>query len=206
MLTSVVGILLFGITIVKKQIVGVFVGLLGTLVTLAGMEFDSTENHRYAIFTSLSALGYAININIVKNRLYHLSSLTITTASFAVLLPALGLVIYSGFFQQFQGNGPMHIAIWYLLVLALLGTALANMLFNRLIHALSPGFCHFSDLLDSLGCHFMGRIGRGAHQSLSNRWRLDHFARGVAGQQKETLTICFSARSVIFYAVIKVSN
>ncbi len=142
LLTSLVGILLFGIILVKKQIIGVFVGLLGTLaLILAGMEFDSTQNYWYAIFILLSALGYAININIVKNRLYHLSSLTITTASFAVVvLPAFGLVIYSGFFQQFQGNGPMHTSIWYLLVLALLGTALANILFNRLIHVSSPVF------------------------------------------------------------------
>lgn len=142
LLTSLVGILLFGLSIVKKQLVGVLVGLLGTLALIAaGMEFDPTQNYWYAIFILLSAFGYALNINIVKNRLYHLSSLTITTASFVVvLLPALALLLYSDVFREFRYNDPMQSAVWYLLVLALLGTALANLLFNRLIQVSSPVF------------------------------------------------------------------
>ena len=141
-MTTLVGIVLFGAMITKRQVLGVFIGLFGTVaLILAGMEFTPNQNYWYAVFIFLSALGYAFNINIIKRHLSHLGSLTITTASFGVaFVPALFLVIYSGFFGEIQGNIQMHNAIWYLLALAILGTAWANILFNKLIHISSPVF------------------------------------------------------------------
>ena len=67
--------------------------------------------------------------------------MAITTASFGVaFIPALFLVMYSGFFGEIQDNIKMHEAIWYLLALAIIGTAWANILFNKLIHISSPVF------------------------------------------------------------------
>ena len=142
LLTTLVGIALFGAIITKRQVLGVFIGLFGTVaLIIAGMEYTPDQNYWYAIFIILSALGYALNINVIKKYLSHLGPLTITTASFGVaFLPALALVIYSGFFGEIQENVEMHDAIWYLLALAILGTAWANILFNKMIHISSPVF------------------------------------------------------------------
>lgn len=140
--TTIVGIVLFGVIITKRQIVGVFIGLFGTLaLILAGMEFDQNQNYWYSIFVLLSALGYALNINIIKKHLGHLSPLAVTTGSFAVaFVPAFVLVIYSGFFSQIEGNSEMQHSLWYLLALAVFGTSVANIYFNKLIHLSSPVF------------------------------------------------------------------
>lgn len=142
LVTTLVGIALFGAIITKRQILGVFIGLFGTVaLILAGMEFTPEQNYWYAIFIFLSALGYAFNINIIKARLSHLSPLAVTTASFGVaFIPALILVWYSGFFEEILENTKMHDAFWYLLALAILGTSLANIYFNRLIHLSTPVF------------------------------------------------------------------
>ncbi|MFK7811142.1 MAG: DMT family transporter [Maribacter sp.] len=142
LMTTLVGIALFGALITKRQVLGVFIGLFGTVaLILAGMEFTPDQNYWYAIFVLLSALGYAFNINIIKRHLSHMNSLTLTTASFAVaFVPAIFLVIYSGFFGEIAENLEMHNAIWFLLALAVLGTAWANILFNKLIHISSPVF------------------------------------------------------------------
>ena len=142
LMTTLVGIALFGAIITKRQILGVFIGLFGTVALIvAGMEFTPDQNYWYAIFILLSALGYAFNINIIKRHLTHLGPLTITTASFAVaFVPAIFLVIYSGFFEEITKNVQMHNTIWYLLALAIIGTAWANILFNKLIHISSPVF------------------------------------------------------------------
>lgn len=140
--TTIVGIALFGAVITKRQIVGVFIGLFGTLaLILAGMEFDQGQNYWYSIFILLSALGYALNINIIKKHLGHLTPLTVTTGSFAVaFVPAFLLVIYSGFFGQVFNDVGMQHSLWYLLALAIFGTAVANIYFNKLIHLSSPVF------------------------------------------------------------------
>lgn len=142
LVTSLVGIALFGAIITKRQVLGVFIGLFGTVaLVVAGMEFTPDQNYWYAIFIFISALGYAFNINVIKRHLSHLGPLAITTASFGVaFVPALFLVTYSGFFGEIQENIQMHEAIWYLLALAIIGTAWANILFNKLIHISSPVF------------------------------------------------------------------
>lgn len=142
LLTTIVGIAMFGAMITKRQLLGVFIGLFGTVALIvAGMEFNPNQNYWYSVFILLSALGYAFNINIIKNHLPHLSPLTVTTASFGVaFLPALALVWYSGFFGEVAENNKMHDAFWYLLALAVVCTSLANIYFNKLIHLSNPVF------------------------------------------------------------------
>ena len=140
--TTIVGIALFATIITKRQIAGVFIGLFGTLALIVtGMEFDPNQNYWYSVYILLSALGYALNINIIKKHLAHLSPLAVTTGSFAVaFVPALVIVFYSGFFNEIGSDVKMQYALWYLLALAFLGTAIANIYFNKLIHLSSPVF------------------------------------------------------------------
>ena len=140
--TTVVGAVLFGMLITRKQLWGVFVGLIGTVVLIiAGSEFNPDQRYGYAVFILLSALGDAFNINIIKKHLAHLSPLTVTTGSFGVvLLPAVLLLIASGFFDHIWYTDSMQHALWYVLLLALFGTAIANVYFNKLIHISSPVF------------------------------------------------------------------
>ncbi len=140
--TTLVGIWLFGLAITKRQIVGVIIGLLGTIALIVvGMEFSPEQNYAYSIFVILSALGYAFNINIIKKHLAHLSPLAVTTASFGVVvLPAIAMVSYAGIFTINFHEPQIQKALGYTLILAFLGTAMANILFNKLIHISSPVF------------------------------------------------------------------
>ncbi|APQ17060.1 DMT family transporter [Maribacter hydrothermalis] len=140
--TTLVGIALFGLSLKGRQVLGVFIGLFGTVVLIAaGMENNVDQDYWYTLFILFSALGYAFNINIIKKYLSHLTPLAITTASFGVaFLPAFVILIYTGVFQEFLGNSAMHEAVWYIMALAFLGTALANILFNKLIKLSSPVF------------------------------------------------------------------
>lgn len=140
--TTLVGIALFGLMLKGRQVLGVLIGLFGTVVLIAaGMENNINQNYWYSLFIIFAALGYAFNINIIKKYLSHLSPLAVTTASFGVaFFPALIILMYTGVFQQFVHNSAMHQAVWYIMALAFLGTALANILFNKLIKLSSPVF------------------------------------------------------------------
>ncbi len=142
LLTTLVGITAFGAIVTKRQVLGVIIGLLGTLALIvAGMEFKPDRNYAYAILILISAVGYAFNINIIKKHLAHLSPLAVTTGSFGVaFFPALLLVFFSGFYDEFENNEAMHTALWYLLALAIIGTSVANIIFNKLIQLSSPVF------------------------------------------------------------------
>ncbi len=139
--TALVGIFLFGASVTSRQIMGVFVGFGGTLILfVAGARLNPDQNYWYAIFILLSALGYAFNINIIKKHLSHLSSLTITAASFGVvLLPALLiLAFWSGLPEVNWSSKTLHFSLICVFLLAVLGTGLANIMFNKLIKISSP--------------------------------------------------------------------
>ncbi|NAS12623.1 DMT family transporter [Poritiphilus flavus] len=138
--TAVVGILFFGALVTRRQILGVFIGLAGTLILfIAGAKLNPHQNYWYATFILLSALGYALNINIIKKHLSHLSSLTITSASFGgVLLPALIVLGASDIGSITWSSQSVRVATACVLTLAILGTGLANVLFNKLIKISSP--------------------------------------------------------------------
>ncbi len=140
LLTAGVGALLFGAYVSTRQRVGVIVGLLGTsLLMLAGSELHPDQNYGYAFFIFISAMGYAFNINIIKRHLFHLSPLAITTASFGVAVPPTILILMGFDMSRIDWSGQqLHIPLACLFILAILGTGIANILFNMLIKVSSP--------------------------------------------------------------------
>jgi len=140
--TSIIGVLLFGVLITKRQILGVVIGLTGTIILIAkGAEFNPNQNYWYSILIITSSLGYAFNINILKKHLSNLSALSIAVGNFVcILLPAIVILIFTGFFNQIFSSPEMQKGLIYVLVLALFGTAIAKVLFNKLISVASPVF------------------------------------------------------------------
>jgi drug/metabolite transporter (DMT)-like permease len=140
--TVIIGFLIFGFTFRKDQILGVIIGFLGTVsLILIGADTHPNQNYYYAIFVVISSLGYALNVNLIKSKLYDLDPLSITVGPFAlVLLPMLFVLWYSGFYDTYQGTTVQNNALVYLGILALVGTAISKVIFNKLVQISSPVF------------------------------------------------------------------
>lgn len=140
--TVIVGILLFGVLVTKRQALGVIIGLIGTFILIAkGAEFNPDQNYWYSILIIVSSIGYALNINILKKYLGNLSALSIATSNFiCILLPSLGILIATGFFVEVFSSPEMQKGLIYIIILALFGTAIAKVLFNKLVSVASPVF------------------------------------------------------------------
>jgi len=141
--TILFGLALFKIGTTNRQFVGVVVGFIGTAILIGyGAEFHPDQNYYYAGFVILSTLMYAININIIKKYLQEMTALTLAAGNFAVLMiPALLILTLNGFFQNGVYRSPEVISsLGYVLVLSLFGTAIAKVLFNRLVQMSTPVF------------------------------------------------------------------
>ena len=140
--TVAVGIILFRIFSTKRQILGVVIGLAGTiLLILVGAELNPNQNYWYSILIILAAIGYALNVNIIKKYLSDISALAVTTGNFVfIVVPALVILIASGFFETIFQSKEMQIAFGYIAILSLFGTAIAKVIFNRLVQISSPVF------------------------------------------------------------------
>ena len=139
--TLVFGIILFGVNFQRRQIFGVFIGLAGSvLLIINGVLSHPEANYYYALLLVLASICYALNVNIIKHYLSDLKPLTITTGNFVVILiPAFIVLIFSGFFDAIQEPAAQEVII-YIAILGILGTALANILFFKLIQLSSPVF------------------------------------------------------------------
>ena len=102
--TLIIGALIFGFSFRKRQLIGVLIGLFGTLMLiLKGAELNPNQDYFYSSFIIIASIFYALNINILKKYLHDIDALTITVGNFVVLiLPTLILLWFTGFFSTFE--------------------------------------------------------------------------------------------------------
>lgn len=136
-----IGMAFFGLSVQRNQILGLIIGLLGTLILiLSGAMNHPSQNYWFAGFVLVATLCYATNVNLVKTYLSDLSPKAITAGNFAVMLvPALIILIATGYFDVVSQSQTIK-ASFFVLLLGVLGTGIANILFYRLIQISSPVF------------------------------------------------------------------
>ena len=140
--TLILGMIIFKIESTKRQIIGVLVGFFGTyLLISSGLKLNPDQNYNYAGLVILCSFLYALNVNIIKKYLQHLSALTITVGHFtAIIVPAVLVFLFSDFEFSSLEKDEVKTSIFYVFILALFGTALAKIIFNKLIKISSPVF------------------------------------------------------------------
>lgn len=140
--TIVFGVLFFGVVVSKRQIFGVLLGLVGALaLVFAGAEFNPNQNYWYSIFVLLATIGYGLNVNMVKRYLNDLNAIAIVAGNFTIItIPGLIILWYTGFFETIMENKAMQIALGYVAILSLFGSAIAKVIYNRLVQISSPVF------------------------------------------------------------------
>lgn len=163
--TLLLGIVVFGLEFRKKQILGVFIGLIGcVLMVFNGALNHPEQNYYYAILVIIASACYAINVNLIKKYLSDLSPLTISTGNFLVMvLPALIILYFTDFFTDIHVEKVQH-SIYFIIVLGVIGTGVANIIFYKLIQISSPVFATSVTYLIPIIAIFWGFLD---HESLT---------------------------------------
>lgn len=140
--TLILGFIFFGFLFHKKQILGIFLGALGTLyLILKSADLNPDDNYWYALAVIIASVGYALNVNILKKYLSDLDATSIAVGNFiVVLIPAFIVLFTTGFFSQDIIGTPVLPALGYMAILAIVGTGIAKIFFNRLVQISSPIF------------------------------------------------------------------
>ena len=140
--TIFLGFLLFKIAFTRNQVVGVILGLLGAAILIfQGAEVNPDQNYVFAGLVVIAALCYAGNANILKSKLQEVSSLAIAVGNFSVMLiPAVIVLYLAGGMQLDVAEPAIRSSLLYIVILAFFGTALAKILFNKLVQISSAVF------------------------------------------------------------------
>lgn len=141
--TILIGFFLFKINSTRRQILGVIIGFIGTiLLILKGAELNPNQNYWFAGFVIASTIMYATNTNIIKKHLQDVKPIAIATANYVfIVIPAFIVLVLDDFFSKDILEGEfLWTSLLYVLILSLFGTALAKILYNKLVQISTPVF------------------------------------------------------------------
>ena len=157
--TLLIGVLFFRLDFRRNQIFGVLIGLVGSaLLIWNGAVHHPNQNYYYAFLVLIASICYATNVNSIKKYLSDLPPLSITTGNFLVLLfPALAVLYSTDFFVMTYGVEVQE-SVLYILILGVLGTGIANIIFFKLIQISSPVFATSVTYLIPVVAFFWGML------------------------------------------------
>jgi drug/metabolite transporter (DMT)-like permease len=134
--TLLIGILFFGMAAMRWQIIGVIVALIGALGVIGFENLTQfSDAGKYSLLIIIAAGCYGIGVNVIKSKLHDVKPTHITSLSFLMVGPPLFMYLLFGtnFLNTLSTNTESWLGVFYLSLLAIVGTAIAVIMFNRLI-------------------------------------------------------------------------
>jgi drug/metabolite transporter (DMT)-like permease len=124
----------------SRKIKRLFSGLIGSsALLLIGSDGKIGEFNTYALLVILATLCYGTGVNFIKARLHGIKATVTSSTSLLFTLPfGLFYLIFDGFFGKVADSPGMIESSLYIIILGTLGTAIALMLFYKLVELSNP--------------------------------------------------------------------
>jgi len=139
--TLIIGVAFFKQYFSSAKITGIVIGLIGAIVLIVFKANGSIEtNYQYGSYIFLATLCYAWSVNLIKNYLHELPAIAISAMALLFIGPAYGyyLFAHTDFIYTTMHDAGAGQALGFILLLALFGTAIALVLFNKLVQITTP--------------------------------------------------------------------
>lgn len=131
--TLIIAVMVFKTKVKTHNIIGVLIGLTGAVWLIAGNGLV-TDNIHFASFVVAATICYAISLNTIKNYLGQLNPILISGVAFFFVGPPTLIHLFGTDFFELMNNDPKAWSgLAYLLLLAIVGTSFAVVLFNKLV-------------------------------------------------------------------------
>lgn len=157
--TLIIGGLAFGLSFKRTQVFGVIIGLVGTLLLIVnGAMNHPNQNYWYTVLVLIASICYATNVNLLKKHLSDVKPLSISTGNFLVMLVPAIIVLFSTDFLTVVENAEVQNSMLYIIILGVVGTGIANIIFFKLIQMSSPVFATSVTYLIPVVAFFWGLL------------------------------------------------
>lgn len=134
MFTLIIGLIWFRLRIKWVGILGIFLGLAGAVwLLMPGLKIDP-DTLMYGSFPIIATICYAISINTINSKLKDLGSMPITLLSLLFCgVPAILYMLGTDFLEIMATDENAWESFSYVLILGVVGSSVAVILFNYLI-------------------------------------------------------------------------
>ena len=140
--TILIGILFYNLKVKIINYLGVALGIIGTVYLLTPQSEQLNDKTLYfSIIAILGTVCYGWSANILKAHLEDLNAIQITTISFTFIGPWAGIYLFCGNFLEIMQSHPKALSSFgSIVILAIMGSAIAVIAFNKLIKMTGPLF------------------------------------------------------------------
>lgn len=140
--TLLVGMLFFSVPFFKNRLLGVLVGLAGTLfIVLLGKKEVIGGELLFAFLPTIATLCYAFSTNTIKAKLQEIHPLTLSSTSFMLVGPPMAILLFqSGFVEVMQTNEQAWQAFGYVAVLSIFATVFCSVIYFTVVQMTSAVF------------------------------------------------------------------
>jgi drug/metabolite transporter (DMT)-like permease len=141
--TMIIGALFFTQRFRGAAIIGILISFTGTILLALSRSGNAiTGFNLYALLIVAACALYGANLNWVKFKIHDLGSLTITSVSLLFIGPlaAVYLFVFTDFTTVLTTEPGAWKAFGFIALLALMSTAIANLLFIKLLGISTPLF------------------------------------------------------------------
>lgn len=142
------------------QWIGAIIGFIGAAILMYFSSDNTAESDvGYSLLIVLATVCYAASALIVNQKLNHVPSLKLSASVFTVwMFPSIIILLFSGFFRNFQATSSQLEGLGYLSILSIAGTAVAMLLYFRLIQKTSAVFASMVAYLLPIVAVFWGLL------------------------------------------------
>jgi drug/metabolite transporter (DMT)-like permease len=141
--TMIIGALMFRQKVTSYAVVGTILGFTGTIViSLSGPGGHVAGFNAFALLVVLACFFYASNLNFVKFSISGIPALTLTSVSLLLIGPLACIYLFgfTGFTGKLESQDGAWRAFGFVVLLGLMSTAVAMIIFNKLVKISTPLF------------------------------------------------------------------
>ncbi|MFT5513041.1 MAG: drug/metabolite transporter (DMT)-like permease [Bacteroidia bacterium] len=148
--TVLIAVVFTKLILSKNKVFGVVIGFIGAMAIIIGKMVNAGESDiniessqvQYVLMIVLATFLYGANINLIKNKLAKYNAFVIaSTPLFMISIIAMIIMAFTDWsnIQEFQQSQVIR-SFTAITVLAIFGTSLSLILFNRLVQTSGPVF------------------------------------------------------------------
>jgi drug/metabolite transporter (DMT)-like permease len=134
--TFIVGTLFFSLMFKKTTFWGILIGLIGTSYLIYfNSDSSRSTDYAFAVLPVIAAVCYGFSTNIIKSKLQELTPLIVTGGALTFVGPPsiLYLFFMSDVPTQILNDSNALTNLFYVIILGVVGTSIAVLIFNYLI-------------------------------------------------------------------------
>jgi drug/metabolite transporter (DMT)-like permease len=134
--TLIIGLSFYNFRARWYNVAGVFMGLVGAVGLLYFSGKGSISlNIGFGLLVILATILYALNINIIKSNLKDVNATSLSVFIFLIIGPfaLIYLLMFTDFIPHLSASGMAVQSLAYIIILGVICSALATIIYNRLI-------------------------------------------------------------------------